>query len=127
MIANNQILENRSGIVLAGESKPVLRNNRIEKNTADGLTAVGKSLPDMGTAQDLGGNIFKDNGGFDLQNTTGVKIFAVGNQLNSSRVKGLFDLGSVTPTPTPGGVKFSDISTHAGQGFYRSLGQDEYC
>jgi hypothetical protein len=75
----------------------------------------------------LGGNIFKNNGEFDLPNGTEVKICAVGNQLNSSRVKGLFDLDSVRQTPTLGGVKFSDISTHAGQGFYRSLGKDEYC
>ncbi|MEG4345828.1 DUF1565 domain-containing protein [Microcoleus sp. A003_D6] len=127
LIADNQILENRSGIVLAGESKPILRKNRIEKNTEDGLTAVGKSLPDIGTAQDLGGNIFRDNGEFDLQNATGVKIFAVGNQLNSARVKGLFELGNVTPTPTPaptptpGGVKFSDISTHWAKDFIDRL------
>lgn len=101
--------------------------SQIEKNTEDGLTAVGKSLPDIGTAQDLGGNIFQNNGELDLPNATGVKISAVGNQLNSSRVKGLFDVGSAGPTPTPGGVKFSDISTHAGQEFYPSLGKDEYC
>ena len=121
LIADNQILENRSGIVLAGESKPILRKNRIEKNTEDGLTAGGKSLPDIGTAQDLGGNIFQNNGELDLQNATGVKISAVGNQLNSSRVKGLFDLGNVTPTPTPGGGKFSDISTHWAKDFIDRL------
>ncbi|MEG3975170.1 DUF1565 domain-containing protein [Microcoleus sp. herbarium8] len=131
LIVDNQILENRSGIVLSGESRPVVRKNRIEKNTEDGLTAVGKSLPDIGTAQDLGGNIFRDNGEFDLQNATGVKISALGNQLNPARVKGLFDLGNVTPTPTPtpsptptptpGGVKFSDTSTHWAKDFIDRL------
>ncbi|WP_445316034.1 DUF1565 domain-containing protein [Microcoleus vaginatus] len=121
LIVDNQILENRCGIVLAGESQPVLRKNRIEKNTEDGLTAGGKSLPDIGTAQDLGGNIFQNNGELDLQNATGVKISAVGNQLNSSRVKGLFDLGNVTPTPTPGGLKFSDITTHWAKDFIDRL------
>lgn len=124
LIVDNQILENRSGIVLAGESKPILRKNRIEKNTEDGLTAVGKSLPDIGTSQDLGGNIFRDNGEFDLQNATGVKISAIGNQLNSSRVKGLFDLGNVTPTPTPTptpGTNFTDISTHWAKDFIDRL------
>ncbi|WP_333258687.1 DUF1565 domain-containing protein [Microcoleus sp. S13_C5] len=121
LIADNQILENRSGIVLAGESKPILRNNRLEKNTEDGLTAVNKSLPDIGTAQDLGGNIFQNNGELDLQNATGAKISAVGNQLNSSRVKGLFDLGNVTPTTAPGGLKFSDISTHWAKDFIDRL------
>ena len=128
LIVDNQILENRSGIVLAGESKPVVRKNRIEKNTEDGLTAVGKSLPDIGTAQDLGGNIFRDNGEFDLQNATGVKIFAIGNQLNSSRVKGLFELGNITPTPIPTptptptpGTNFTDISTHWAKDFIDRL------
>ncbi len=125
LIVDNQILANRSGIVLTGSSKPVVRKNRIEKNTEDGLTAVEKSLPDLGTAQDLGGNIFANNGQFDLQNATTTKIFAVGNQLNPSRVKGLFELGNVTPTPTPtptpGGVKFSDISTHWAKDFIDRL------
>ncbi|MEG4114321.1 MULTISPECIES: DUF1565 domain-containing protein [unclassified Microcoleus] len=121
LIVDNQILENRSGIVLAGESQPMLRKNRIEKNTEDGLTAVGKSLPDIGTAQDLGGNIFQNNGELDLQNATEVKISAVGNQLNSSRVKGLFDLGNVTPTPIPGKLQFSDISTHWAKDFIDRL------
>ncbi|MEG5067258.1 DUF1565 domain-containing protein [Microcoleus sp. B3-A4] len=121
LIVDNQILENRSGIVLAGECQPILRKNRIEKNTEDGLTAGGKSLPDIGTAQDLGGNIFQNNGELDLQNATGVKISAVGNQLNSSRVKGLFDLGNVTPTQTPGKLQFSDISTHWAKDFIDRL------
>ncbi|TAG22658.1 MAG: DUF1565 domain-containing protein, partial [Oscillatoriales cyanobacterium] len=85
LIVDNQIVANRSGIVLTGSSKPVVRKNRIEKNTEDGLTAVEKSLPDLGTAQDLGGNIFANNGEFDLQNATATKIFALGNQLNPSR------------------------------------------
>ncbi|MEZ2345140.1 DUF1565 domain-containing protein, partial [Microcoleus sp.] len=101
LIVENQILQNRSGIVLAGDSQPTIRKNRIERNVEDGLTVVGKAMPDVGTAQDLGGNVFVNNGEFDLQNATGVKIFAVGNQINSSLVKGLVELGSVTPTPTP--------------------------
>ncbi len=135
LIVDNQIVENRSGIVIAGESQPVVRNNRIERNAQDGLTAVRKSRPDVGTPQSLGGNIFRDNGEFDLQNATGVKIFAVGNQLNSSRVKGLFELGAAgptptptpaptpTPTPTPGGTKFTDITTHWAKDFIERLAQ----
>ncbi|MEK0187028.1 DUF1565 domain-containing protein [Microcoleus anatoxicus] len=127
LIVENQILQNRSGIVLAGDSQPTIRKNRIEKNVEDGLTVVGKAMPDVGTAQDLGGNVFVNNGEFDLQNATGVKIFAVGNQINSSLVKGLVELGSVTPTPaptptpTPGGIKFSDISTHWAKDFIERL------
>ena len=101
LIVDNQIVQNRSGIVLAGDSQPVVRNNRIEKNLEDGLTVVGKAMPDVGTAKDLGGNLFLSNGEFDLQNATGVKIFALGNQINPSLVKGLVDLGSMTPTPAP--------------------------
>jgi hypothetical protein len=36
-------------------------------------------------------------------------------------VKGLFDLGSAGPTPTPGGVKFSYISTHWAKDFIDRL------
>ncbi|MDF0552964.1 DUF1565 domain-containing protein [Kamptonema sp. UHCC 0994] len=144
LIAENQILENRSGIVLSGDSRPILRKNRIEKNVQDGLTVTVKSLPDIGTGQDAGGNIWLDNGQFDLQNATSFKILSVGNQLTATRVKGLVDFSgtatptpsptptptpsptptptpSPTPTPTPGGVKFSDISGNWGKDFIERL------
>jgi parallel beta-helix repeat protein len=111
LIVENQIIANRSGIVLTGNSKPVVRKNRIEKNTEDGLTAVEKSLPNLGTAQDLGGNIFAKNGEFDLQNATATKIFSLGNQLNPSRVKDLFDImsGGLTTIRLVGSADFSPL------------------
>ncbi|MGE5660444.1 MAG: DUF1565 domain-containing protein [Actinomycetota bacterium] len=151
LIADNQILENRSGIVLAGEAKPILRKNRIEKNLQDGLTAIAQSLPDLGSGQDAGGNTFQGNGTYDLQNATGFKFVSVGNQLDPSRVKGLMDFsGTVvtptptpsprptptptpiptptpsprptpTPTPTPTGERFSDISGHWAKDFIERL------
>ncbi len=107
LVADNRIFENRSGIVLSGDARPVLRNNLIEKNTSDGLVVINNSLPDLGKSQDPGGNIFKDNGSFDLQNATKTILISVGNQLNPTRVQGQInfvasEVPAPTPTPTPG-------------------------
>jgi parallel beta-helix repeat protein len=99
---DNQIIENRSGIVLAGDSSPILRKNRIENNVQDGLTMISKSLPDIGNNLDPGGNIFLNNGQYDLQNATEFKIVSCGNRMNPLQLKGLIELAdNITPTPTP--------------------------
>jgi parallel beta-helix repeat protein len=36
LIAENRLFENRSGLVLNGNCRPVLRGNVVERNTADG-------------------------------------------------------------------------------------------
>ncbi len=111
-VAENQISENRVGMVLNGESRPVLRKNTIEKNVQDGIVVTVKSLPDLGSRQDPGGNILRDNRQYDLQNATSNVLVSVGNLLNPARVKGLVDFAaneipgpspspSPAPTPTP--------------------------
>ena len=92
LIANNRIANNRSGILIAGEARPVLRNNIIEKNSQDGVTAIASALPDLGSSADPAGNVFRDNGQYDLQSTSTETIIAAGNNLRSSRVKGNVEL-----------------------------------
>ena len=103
LVVDNKIFENRSGIVLSDAARPVLRQNLIEKNTSIGLVVISNALPDLGSSQDPGGNVIRDNGEFDLQNATSVKLVAVGNQLDPTRVNGLVDLvdNQLPPTPTP--------------------------
>ncbi|MGL4378153.1 MAG: DUF1565 domain-containing protein [Microcoleaceae cyanobacterium] len=102
LIMENQIIENRSGIVLAGDSSPILRKNRIENNLQDGLTMISKSLPDLGNHLDPGGNIFRNNGQYDIQNATSFKIVSCGNQLNPLQLQGLIELAdNITPSPVP--------------------------
>ncbi len=91
-IANNKLSENRTAIALSRNARPVLRQNVIIKNTQGGLLVNGNAVPDLGSSDDPGDNIFRDNGEFDLHNLTTQKLVCAGNQLNSALVKGLVEL-----------------------------------
>ncbi|ALF53259.1 parallel beta-helix repeat (two copies) [Nostoc piscinale CENA21] len=99
-LLNNKFTENRSGIVVSGSARPVLRNNISENNTDDGLTVIAAALPDLGSTSSSGGNIFRNNGKFDLQNASSNKLISVGNQIDPSKVSGNIEFAS-TPIPTP--------------------------
>ena len=85
LLAKNQILENRSGIVLSRSARPVLRHNRVENNQVDGLFIRESAFPDIGQSQDLGFNIFRNNGDHDVRNETNRPLLSVGNQINPNR------------------------------------------
>jgi len=142
VIISNRISNNRAGIVASNRSRPVLRQNVIENNTEDGLTVISQSVPDLGSAQDPGGNTFQGNGGYDLQNATSTTLVSAGNQLNPNRVKGLIDFiasevitppptptptptptppPTPTPTPTPTPVQLRDVAGHWAQEFIETL------
>lgn len=120
LIISNQILQNRTGLVLSGSSKPVLRKNIIEKNLQDGLTVIADSYPDLGNPQDPGENIFRDNGKYDAQNASKFKLLSVGNQINPTRTKGEWDFGEIVIDPPPSGG-LSDISGHWAKAFIEGL------
>lgn len=105
LIVDNKIFENRSGIVLSRNARPVLRGNTVERNTESGLVVLETSLPNIGSPQEPGGNIFRDNGEADVQNVTNppVTLISVGNQLNPARLQGPIELLSneVPPAVTP--------------------------
>lgn len=99
-LSNNKFTDNRSGIVVSGNARPILRNNLSENNTDDGLTIIAAALPDIGNASTPGGNIFRNNAKFDLQNASSNKLISVGNQINPDKVSGNIEFAS-TPTPVP--------------------------
>lgn len=104
LLADNRLQENRSGIVLSRACRPVLRGNIIERNLESGLVVLETSLPDLGTSQDPGGNIIRDNTETDLQNATSppVQLISVGNQLNPMRIEGDVELvANEVPPPAP--------------------------
>lgn len=138
LIIENEILENRSGLVLSGQSKPVLRKNQVKKNLQDGLTVIADSAPDLGNPQDMGTNVFVDNGKYDVQNASKFTLISVGNQINPTRTLGSIEFTanqsptpgptptptpgpSPTPTPVPGGAKFNDIPSHWARTFIERL------
>jgi parallel beta-helix repeat protein len=104
LLTDNRITENRSGLVLSKAARPVLRSNLLEKNTEGGLIALEKSFPDLGSSQEPGNNILRDNGEVDLQNSTSPQLtfISVGNQITPNKVQGAIDFGVTDiPTPTP--------------------------
>ncbi len=104
LIADSRIFENRSGIVLSKAARPVLRGNIVERNTESGLISLERSVPNLGSSQDPGGNIFRDNAEFDFENATSppITIASAGNQITPTKVKGPIEfLVSEVPTPTP--------------------------
>jgi parallel beta-helix repeat protein len=132
LLVENRAIENRSGILLGKECRPVLRGNVMERNTSDGLTVVDRAFPDLGKGQDPGGNVFRDNGEFDINNGTSATLVSVGNQVNPLKIKGSVDLvanqvptpGPIPPPtpipiPSPGGL--TDIKGHWAEGFIQGM------
>jgi parallel beta-helix repeat protein len=122
LVADNNLVGNSAGIFLSRNSKPVLRRNLIEQNTTGGLVVTGEARPDLGSSQDPAGNILRDNGKVDLQNSTSLTLISVGNQLNPSRVQGSVTLRSAqVQVPATGPTQFSDIASHWGVAFIQGL------
>jgi parallel beta-helix repeat protein len=122
LIADNKLMGNNAGVFLSREARPVLRRNLIEKNTSGGLVVTGNARPDLGSSQDPAGNIFRDNGRVDLQNSTSLTLVSVGNQLNPAQVQGQVVLGvAQVSAPMTGPTQFSDIESHWGAAFIQGL------
>jgi parallel beta-helix repeat protein len=120
LISDNQITQNNGGIVVSGSAKPVLRNNVIQDNRDNGLIAIQTAEPDLGTQENPGKNLIRNNGKidpkkfFDIYNFTKDKtILAVGNDIDPTRILGKVDLvvAKVEPPPVIGGaVTFKDVT-----------------
>ncbi|MEG4343863.1 DUF1565 domain-containing protein [Microcoleus sp. A003_D6] len=104
LLIGNKITRNKDGVVVQADARPVLRNNYIESNQRDGIVAISRALPDLGTSAEPGGNVIRNNGQYDVNNAAkGQVIPAYGNQLSSSRTTGSVDVaGNFTPGPMGG-------------------------
>ncbi len=101
LLIGNRITQNLDGIVVQNKAQPVLRGNTIEGNSRDGVVAIGEARPDLGTAQQPGANIFRNNRRLDINGKTSSQIIpAFGNQLARGRTTGRLDLAGTAP-PTP--------------------------
>jgi parallel beta-helix repeat protein len=105
-VVSNRIINNRGGIVVSNLSTPTFRNNLIANNQENGIVILkdrkGQPTVDLGTATSLGENIFQNNKQFDINNDSGIKITAIGNQLDPKRTQGAIDLVlAKTPLATP--------------------------
>lgn len=126
LVATNTLSGNRTAIALSRNAQPVLRHNLIENNIQGGLLVNGNAAPNLGSTQEPAGNIFRNNGEFDVQNTTSVELISVDNQLNPAQVKGLVELkAAIKDTPITvsevSDIVLSDMAGHWAAAFVEAL------
>jgi parallel beta-helix repeat protein len=91
-VINNQILNNRSGVVVQEQAHVTLRQNTIAHNQQHGVVAIAQAQVDMGTVDSPGNNELANNGQFDINaNVADYPVLAVGNAMNSTQVTGSVD------------------------------------
>ncbi|MCC5645020.1 DUF1565 domain-containing protein [Nostoc sp. CHAB 5824] len=111
LVAENQIVDNQDGVYISESAKPVLRKNVIQNNKRDGVVAIGNALPDLGTNENPGGNLIRNNTRYDVNNATKTgQIIAVGNDIDQKKIFGSVDFVAATVDVPPGGpVAFKDV------------------
>ncbi|MDZ7992760.1 MAG: DUF1565 domain-containing protein [Nostoc sp. EfeVER01] len=111
LIVENQIIENQDGLFISESAKPVLRKNVIQNNKRDGVVATVSALPDLGTNENPGGNLIRNNTRYDVNNATKTgKIVAVGNDIDQKKIFGSVDFVAASVDVPPGGpVAFKDV------------------
>lgn len=116
LVVGNQFVGDRVGVVSAGSTRPVLRQNKALASQETALWIQDRAQPDIGHPQDLGANQF-DGKIYDIRNDGATPVVTAGNQLNPIQVKGSVSylpseipdeaampavlLGNVDPTPFP--------------------------
>ncbi|HEY9847955.1 MAG TPA: DUF1565 domain-containing protein [Leptolyngbyaceae cyanobacterium] len=102
LLIENRIVENTDGVVVQGKAQPILRGNTIERNTRDGLVAITQARPDLGTSGQPGGNVFRNNGRFEINATKATQIIsAFGNEMGRGRTAGRLDLAGTVAQTNP--------------------------
>ncbi|ADI63089.1 DUF1565 domain-containing protein [Trichormus azollae] len=117
LVEGNQILQNQDGIFISESAKPILRKNVIQNNRRDGIVATIDALPNLGTNDNPGSNLIRNNTRYDLNNSTKVnRIVAIGNDFDQKRIFGAVDFVAATVNPPTGGgttgsTGFQDVPT----------------
>ncbi|MBN3961258.1 DUF1565 domain-containing protein [Nostoc sp. NMS8] len=111
LVVENQIVENQDGLFISESAKPILRKNVIQNNKRDGVVATVSALPDLGTNENPGGNLIRNNTRYDVNNATKTgKIIAVGNDIDQKKIFGSVDFVAAAVDVPPGGpVAFKDV------------------
>ncbi|MEH2079717.1 MAG: DUF1565 domain-containing protein [Nostoc sp.] len=110
LVVENQIIENQDGLFISESAKPVLRKNYIQNNKRDGVVATVNASPDLGTNENPGGNLIRNNTRYDVNNATKtVQIAAVGNDIDQKKIFGSVNFVAATVEPPGGPVAFKDV------------------
>lgn len=81
-LVKNQITQNKDGVVLSGETQPLLRYNTIENNLRDGIVVTSTAEPTLKQ------NTFSGNGQYDVHNATSKPLKLEAAQVAELKVKG---------------------------------------
>lgn len=82
LVAGNKIIQNRDGIFVSQEARPVLRHNAIENNQRDGIAIAACSQARIDLA---GSNTFNNNGQYDIHNGGANPIVLVGGTAKTAQ------------------------------------------
>ncbi|MEM6400551.1 MAG: DUF1565 domain-containing protein [Cyanobacteria bacterium P01_D01_bin.116] len=112
LIVENRILQNVDGLFISNSAQPVLRKNVIQDNTRDGIVVISKGNPNLGTAEEPGGNLLRNNKRYAINNATGtIQILAIGNDIDQNKIQGAVEFVAATVEPPPGGATaFVDVA-----------------
>ncbi|AFY70450.1 parallel beta-helix repeat protein [Thalassoporum mexicanum PCC 7367] len=103
-LIDNRIMNNVDGVIISNVAVPTLRGNLIANSSRNGLVVLkdrnGQPTPDLGTANNPGGNTFQNNQQKDINNVSGVAVVAAGNEFNQDKVAGELDTVA-TSIPEP--------------------------
>ncbi|MBK1988870.1 DUF1565 domain-containing protein [Sphaerospermopsis aphanizomenoides BCCUSP55] len=115
LLEGNQIVQNQDGLFISESARPVLRKNVIQNNKRDGIIATIDALPNLGTNENPGGNLIRNNTRYDLNNATKTnRIVAIGNDIDQKRIFGAVDFVAATVNPPAGGGGTSSGGGSAG-------------
>ena len=112
LIVENQILQNRDGLFISNSAQPILRQNVIQNNTRDGIVVISNANPNLGTAEEAGGNLIRNNERYDVNNATrNIQLLAIGNDIDESKIEGQVEFVAAAVNPPPGGATaFVDVA-----------------
>lgn len=98
LVMSNQISSNEDGVVVRQNAQPILRGNVITQNDRYGIVVRDRAQPNLGTADDPGGNTIRDNDEQDVENAAQQVVQAFGNELDDDRTQGQVDFsGGMQP------------------------------
>lgn len=113
LVVENQIVENQDGLFISESAKPVLRKNVIQNNKRDGIVATVSAQPDLGSSENPGGNLIRNNTRYDVNNATRTnRIMAVGNDIDQKKIFGQVDFVAATVQPPSSGTGFRDVAAN---------------
>lgn len=112
LIAENQIRQNKDGLFISNSAKPVLRKNAIQNNTRDGIVVITTANPNLGTSEEPGGNLIRNNERYAINNATrNIQILAIGNDIDESKIQGQVEFVAATVNAPPrGATAFIDVA-----------------